>query len=124
MRASPHGPAFRRTAFTLVEVMAALVLVAVGFLGIAGSSALVVRATAAQAKEQRAVRRASLRLARLAATGCAGARGGSATDSISGLQETWEVAGPFAGVVLIRARVDWAGAGGARRFAVRSALWC
>jgi prepilin-type N-terminal cleavage/methylation domain-containing protein len=124
MRASTGRPAARPRAFTLVEVMAALVLVAIGFLGIAGSTTIAFRATVAQAKEQRAIRRASLRLARLAASGCAIAHGGSAADPAAGLNETWEVDAPAAGFALVREQVEWVTAGGTRHLALRSALWC
>src|SRR3954471_18878321 len=79
----------RRAGFTIAEVLVALVLFAVALLGLAGSSALAVRATGSALRERRAVQRAADRIASLRALGCTSARSGSAIDAGLALDERW-----------------------------------
>ena len=114
----------RRTGLTLVEVMVALVLVAVGLLGIAGTSALLFRAAVAQRAERHATRQAALRLAWLASLGCAAARDGSADEAATGLHESWHVAMSTAGVAEVEHHASWPTFGATRSATVRSAFLC
>ena len=109
---------------TLVEVLVALVLVAAGLLGIAGSSALMMRHANDADLARRAVRGASLRLAELSSSGCAGARGGTAGDSPLGPQERWTVTGVGASVRFVDLAVEWPGRGSRRRLFVSGAILC
>jgi Tfp pilus assembly protein PilV len=112
-----------RSALTVVEVLVALMLVSVGLMGIAGTSALSFRTLVAAERERRAMQRVTIRVARLAAGGCEHAAGGEVQDA--DLHERWTVSSRGGGVALVDARVDWQGRGAARRtFALRSALLC
>jgi Tfp pilus assembly protein PilV len=112
-----------RSALTVVEVLVALMLVSVGLMGIAGTSALSFRTVVAAERERRATQRAILRLARLAAGGCERASSGELQES--DLHERWTVVAAPAGVALVEAGVEWQGRGSQRRsFVLRSALLC
>jgi Tfp pilus assembly protein PilV len=112
-----------RSALTIVEVLVALMLVSVGLLGVAGTSALSFRTVVAAERDRRAMQRVTTRLARLTAGGCERASSGELRES--DLRERWTVASAGNGVALVDASVDWAGQGGRERsFALRSALLC
>lgn len=113
-----------RRGLTLVEVMIALVLVAVGLLGIAGASALSLRALGEHAGALRATRQASLRMARLESGGCPGAHGGVAMDEMTGMRERWVVGPPLDGAVLVDDSLAWTSGGRPRQLVVHSALLC
>lgn len=114
-----------RSAFSIAEVLVALVLLGVGLLGMAGSSALAVRASAGAGRERRAVQRGADRLAHLGARGCAAATGGVHDDSASQLYQRWTVA-PAAEGAAVRVDVEtrWAAPRGTRSVRLRGALLC
>jgi Tfp pilus assembly protein PilV len=112
-----------RSALTVVEVLVSLILVSVGLMGIAGTSALSFRAVVAAERERQAMQRVTMRLARLDAGGCQRASSGELNEA--DLHERWTVASPGGGVALVDASVDWQGTGSERRSLVlRSALLC
>jgi Tfp pilus assembly protein PilV len=112
-----------RSALTVVEVLVALMLVSVGLLGMAGTSALALRTATTAARERSAIRRAESRLAILAAAGCERASSGAL--QIPGGREQWSVAPPRAGIAFVEASADWLGSRSQRRTVLlRSALWC
>src|SRR6476661_7694027 len=92
-----------RRAFTVVEVLVALVIVTVGLLGVAGASASALRASNAALREREAVTRASSRLALLAAAGCTIATDGTLSPS-TGLVDRWSVGPSANGVRLVEVR--------------------
>lgn len=96
-----------RTGFSVVEVLVALMVVSVGLLGIAGTSALSLSTANAASRERRATRRAAARLALLTAGGCERATSGAVDDT--DVHEQWTVAPFRGGVMLIDERVDWRG---------------
>ena len=110
--------------FTIAEVLVALMLFAVALLGLAGSSGLAVRVTAAALRERRAVQRAADRIAALRAQGCASARSGTATDPGLALAERWTTSSSASGVTLIDEEVRWRAASGSRVLLLRSAILC
>jgi Tfp pilus assembly protein PilV len=119
MRSRLHA----RPALTVVEVLVALMLVSVGLLGIAGTSALSFRTVVTAEHERHAMQRVTMRLARLASEGCARASSGELHDA--DLHERWTVAAGGSGVAFVDASVDWQGRGSRRRSLVlRSALLC
>jgi Tfp pilus assembly protein PilV len=118
-RASPP-----RAGLSIVEVLLALVLVSVGILGMAGSSALALRAAGAADQEHRAVRLAALRMARLSAAGCDAARSGIAAEDRASFSERWEVGSVLNGAVTVQLRVAWLQGGVARSLVIESALLC
>jgi prepilin-type N-terminal cleavage/methylation domain-containing protein len=112
-----------RCGFSIIEVLVALVLTAVGLLGMAGSAALALRTASAAARQQSAVQLATTRLAQLTATGCALARDGATLEN-GPVREDWTI-GPLAGGMrVISSRVQWRATAGARILSLRSAMPC
>lgn len=104
--------------------MLALVIVAVGLLGIAGASSLSLRALATHDASLRATRRVSLRIASLEAGGCATARDGVGTEAPDGIREAWHVTPVNGAALMIDDSVAWTSAGRPRVLVVRGALLC
>jgi prepilin-type N-terminal cleavage/methylation domain-containing protein len=113
-----------RSGFTIVEVLAALVIVSVGLLGMAGTATLSLRTVATARRERQALRRLALREAALAADGCARATGGLESDARDSLREHWTVAAPRGGAALVEVGVVWREGGQVRSIAHRSAILC
>ena len=113
-----------RRGLTLVEVIVALMLVAIGMLGLAGTSSLLMRATVARAAERRAAHHASWRIVQLAAAGCAAARDGKSADATTGLREEWHLSAASGGAVSVAESIQWPSGGTTRRLTVRSAFLC
>ena len=130
-KSTPFGaPAHSRTrtasrsGLGVVEVLVALMLLTVGMLGVAGSSARSIRMAGAAARERRAVQRAADRVAVLASQGCATARSGSFVDSAASLSERWTVTVHASGTALVDADVAYVTPRGVRSVVLRSALLC
>jgi hypothetical protein len=113
-----------RSGLTIVEVLAALVVVSVGLLGMAGAATLSLRTVAAARRERQALRRLDLRQAALAAGGCGRATGGAAGDTRNSVQEQWKVAAALGGAALVEAHVEWREGDRMRSIAHRSAVLC
>ena len=79
-----------RHAFTLLEVLVALVVLGVGILGLSGNAALVSRLVGDGSRLTLAATVASSRLEHLRTLPCAGITSGRATTR--GIEETWSVA--------------------------------
>jgi Tfp pilus assembly protein PilV len=112
-----------RAGISIVEVLVALVLLAVGLLGIAGNGAIAMRAAVAAARERRAAQRAADRVALLRAQGCAAARSGAAVDPAAALTERWTVS-PAANAVALDVEVRWRAPAGPRALTLRSGILC
>ena len=112
-----------RRGFTVVEVLVALVIVTVGLLGVAGASAMALRASNAALRERAAVTRARTRLALLQAAGCGRATGGE-LPLAAGLVDRWRVEAAVNGVRLMQVRAEWDDVGRRRSVLLRSALLC
>ena len=104
--------------------MAALVVVSVGILGIAGTSALSLGSIRAAERELGALRRLELRLAALTAAGCSDAVGGDLGAAGDAERETWTVEAASRGVALVEATIRWQEHGRPRRLTLRSAIVC
>ena len=113
----------RRQGFSIVEVIVAMMIVTIGLLGIAGSTALALRSTLDATRRRDAAERAQSRLAQLAAAGCGRASAGRATDAARQLTEQWSVSstGQFQQVT---DSITWLGASGNVTFALTSAIPC
>jgi Tfp pilus assembly protein PilV len=122
--AAPPVPRRPRAGLTIVEVLAALVLVSVGLLGMAGTAALSLRSAGAARRERDALRRLDLRMAALAAGGCVRATSGAAADPGASMREQWTVAGAARGSALVDARVEWREGARVRAILHRSAILC
>lgn len=79
-----------RPAFTLLEVLVALVILGVGILGLSGNAALVSRLVGDGSRLTLAATIATTRLERLRTLPCGGVTGGSATTR--GIDESWSAA--------------------------------
>ena len=124
MRAAPFSGSGTRSGLTVVEVLAALVMVSVGLLGMAGTSSLALRTAAFASRERRALGRLQLRLATLAAAGCQSASSGSVAEGSDGVREEWTVGPEQRGVALVTASVAWRDGAGSRTTTARSAILC
>lgn len=113
-----------RPGLTVVEVLAALVLVSVGLLGMAGTAASSLRSAGAAQRERDALRRLALRMAALAAGGCGRATSGAAVDPGASMREQWTVGGAARGSALVDARVEWREGTRTRTILYRSAILC
>jgi Tfp pilus assembly protein PilV len=122
--AAPLAQHRTRSGLTVVEVLAALVLVSVGLLGMAGTAALSLRSAGAARRERDALRRLDLRMAVLAAGGCGRATSGIEVYPGAGLREQWTVAAVARGSALVNARVEWREGARTRAILHRSAILC
>jgi hypothetical protein len=105
-------------------VLIALVIVSVGLLGMAGTSALALRTTTTAARERAALGRLELRLATLAAGGCVLSTTGVLGDLDVGIRERWSLSAPSRGVALADVSAEWRDGGAVRSVALRSAILC
>jgi Tfp pilus assembly protein PilV len=112
-----------RGGLTVVEVLVALVLLAVGLLGLAGSSALSLRVAESAARERRAIDRARSRLAVLSASPCGSAVTGQ-SHVAPDLDEWWTVGSPRAGLAAIDVGVRWRAFGRPRSLTLAGAVVC
>ncbi len=122
-QSSPANDQLARRGFSVVEVLVALVLIAVGLLGMAGSAALALRTASAAARQQSAVQLATTRLARLTAAGCASAADGATSDDGS-VREDWTIGPLVGGMRFISARVNWRATSGTQALSLSSAIPC
>ena len=114
----------RRPGVSIVEILVALVLLAIGLLGVAGNGAIAMRASGGAARERRAAQRAGDRLATLREQGCAAARSGTLADSSAALVERWTVGATAGGAALVDAEVRWRAPAGPRTLLLRGGMLC
>ena len=114
----------RRKGLTVVEVLVALMLVAVGLLGMAGSTALALRTTLDAARHRAVVHRAAIRISTLTATGCAGLRDGSAADAAHQLTERWTVTPLGASFTAVTDSIAFMTARGPQSYTISAAVPC
>ena len=114
----------RRHGVSIVEVLVALVLLAIGLLGVAGNGAIAMRASGGAARERRAAQRAGDRLATLREQGCASARSGVLVDPAAALVERWSVGAVASGAALVDAEVRWRAPAGQRVLLLRGGILC
>ena len=109
---------------SVVEVLVALMLVSVGLLGIAGSTALALRTTLDATRRREAAQRAASRVALLAAAGCDRATDGSVAADAWQVSERWTIVARANGFATVSDSVSWMSARGARWVALTSAFTC
>jgi prepilin-type N-terminal cleavage/methylation domain-containing protein len=119
-----HRAPSRQQGLTVIEVLVALVLVTVGLLGFAGTSALAVRSAATAVRQHDALVRAGRRMALLAATGCDRALSGETARDGAGVRERCVVGPPRNGAATLAMTVEWVDPRGARALTLQSALLC
>ena len=113
-----------QSGISVVEVLVALVLLAVGLLGMAGNGAIAVRAASAAARERRAAQRAADRVTRLRAQGCVAAASGILADSAAALTERWTVGTTTGTAAPVDVEVRWRAPSGTRTLVLRSGILC
>jgi len=90
-------PPTRRPGLTLVEVIIAILVFAIGALGLAATSAAVVRQLASTAQRSRAAQVAATREEKTHAATCGSASG---SEIVAGVVDTWQVTAEGTRVVL------------------------
>ena len=113
-----------RPGFSVAEVIVALIVVSVGLLAIAGSTALALRTSLDTARRHAAAEQAASRVARLTAGGCDRAAGGRAESADGQLTEQWMVGARTNGFIVVSDTVRWTSGRGARSFSLASAIAC
>jgi prepilin-type N-terminal cleavage/methylation domain-containing protein len=118
-----------RRAFTIVELIVAIVILAVGVLGLVSTAAVVSRLIGGAAQQTLAASVAASRFERLRSMQCASIRSDSATTR--GIAERWRVSAQgsipgSAGVVLVQDSIQYRRAGGrlSRVYAFESYVRC
>ncbi|MEO8335300.1 MAG: prepilin-type N-terminal cleavage/methylation domain-containing protein [bacterium] len=124
MPTSTRFPRRVRAGMSLVEVIVALILVTIGLLGMAGSTALALRTAHDASQRRTATHRIVSRHSQLAAAGCTAARSGTSADPSRDLTENWYVSVQPNGFALVTDSVRWMSARGPRSFVLTSAFQC
>ncbi len=107
--------------FTLVEAMVAIVVMAVGVLGLAGSAAVMTRQMSSGTRTARATVIARSRVEQLSAQDCTKLASGTA--SVAGFAEQWIVI-PVPRAVRVAEKVTFAGERGSRTRTYVTLLSC
>lgn len=119
---TPSRAARRRTGITVAEVLVAMVLLSVGVLAVAGTSALSLRDATAARLEREAIVRAGNRAALLSVRPCGQASSGTADEGH--VHERWLVSPISPGAATLEVHVDWNAGGRSRAFTLASAVLC
>lgn len=119
----PVTPRRARRGFTLIEVMVAMVLLAVGLLALASGSVAVMRQMRSGNKAAVAAMVAQTRMERLRSKGCSNLSSGSATTM--GMPEKWTVTVAIARVNAVAETVFYSSRAGKRdTIALKGAVPC
>lgn len=111
-----------RRAFTLVEIVVAIMLLSVGVLALAGTAVLVLRLIGAGGTHAVAAATAESRFEILRATPCAALASGSSV--ARGVQEQWSVGPAGTRLFDVSDSLSYATAFGAHTQEFRSLVWC
>lgn len=107
---------------SVVEVLVALMLVAIGMLGIAASSTIALRTTLDASRRRVALHGASRRVAVLQATACHGPTAGTAMND--GHREWWTVGAKQGGFAMITDSLEWTSRSGKTVVVLSTAAPC
>jgi prepilin-type N-terminal cleavage/methylation domain-containing protein len=110
-----------RTGFTLIETVFAMFVFSIGALGLAATTALVMRSLGESAVRERAARIAAGRLETLRSLGCGQAQSGA--QQIGGFQTTWTVS-PSGGFVSAVTTISYSLYGKSRAESYSSLFTC
>jgi prepilin-type N-terminal cleavage/methylation domain-containing protein len=110
--------------FTLVEVVVALTLLALGALALVAASAAAVRAVEAAETQLHATTAARSRVEQLASAPCAGLAAGSSADSAGRVLERWSVTHGRNGARLVTDSVAYSDRGTVRTFVLHRLVVC
>jgi prepilin-type N-terminal cleavage/methylation domain-containing protein len=111
----------RTAGYTLIEVIAALLVFTVGALALAASSAVVARTMATNALRERGARVAASRIA-LIKSECRMAASG--TERVQGMQSVWSVTRSDRSRVDLTETVSYESPAGRRTRTYRTTIWC
>jgi len=117
-------PSHHRAGMTVVEVIVALMIVSIGLLGMAGSTALALRTAHDSTQRRSATQRIVSRHSQLSAVGCSAATSGFFTDSARAISESWSVALQVSGFAIVTDSVRWMTMRGPRSFVLSTAFPC
>ena len=113
-----------RRAFTLAEVVVALLLLACGGLALAAASAGAVRTVGSAEAHAFAVATATARVEQLAAGPCSELGDGTAVDTVRQVSERWVAGAEQNGARLITARLEQVDRGAVHRVVLRRLASC
>ena len=105
-RPRPQRP---RQGFTIIELMIAIVVLAIGVLGLAGTSAMVSRMIGGAAQQTIAANVAAGRFEKMRSRQCSAITSGTAT--LRGTSEAWTVSSVGTALKFVVDTVSWRGAG-------------
>lgn len=105
-RPRPQRP---RQGFTIIELMIAIVVLSIGVLGLAGTSAMVSRMIGGAAQQTIAANVAAGRFEKMRSLQCSSIASGTAT--LRGTTETWTVTSAGTSLKFVVDSVSWRGAG-------------
>ena len=111
----------RKTGYTLIEVIVALLVFTVGALALAASSAMIARAMATNALRERGARVAASRI-ELVKSECGTAASGS--EGLQQIQSSWSVTRSFNSRMTVIETVSYESPRGPRSQTYRTTLWC
>jgi len=107
--AKRHPRQRSRHGFTIIELMIAIVVLSIGVLGLAGTSAMVSRMIGGAAQQTIAANVAASRFERMRSRQCSAITSGSA--ALRGTTETWTVSTVGTALKFVVDTVAWRGAG-------------
>ncbi|MGH7625504.1 MAG: type IV pilus modification PilV family protein [Gemmatimonadaceae bacterium] len=107
--AKRRRPPRARQGFTIIELMIAIVVLSIGVLGLAGTSAMVSRMIGGAAQQTIAANVAASRFEKMRARQCSAITSGTA--ALRGTTETWTVSSVGTALKFVVDSVSWRGAG-------------
>ncbi|MDQ6717231.1 MAG: prepilin-type N-terminal cleavage/methylation domain-containing protein [Gemmatimonadota bacterium] len=111
----------RRTGFTLIELVFAVFVFSVGALGLAATSAVILRSLSVSSARERASRLASNRIETMRSFACGAARSGS--EIRGGMTSVWTVSRSASGLDAV-VSVSYVAGGSTRRETIASTIPC
>ena len=107
--AKRRRPPRARYGFTIIELMIAIVVLSIGVLGLAGTSAMVSRMIGGAAQQTIAANVAATRFEKMRSRQCSAITSGTAT--LRGTSEAWTVSSVGTALKFVVDTVSWRGAG-------------
>ena len=107
--AKRRRPPRARHGFTIIELMIAIVVLSIGVLGLAGTSAMVSRMIGGAAQQTIAANVAATRFEKMRSRQCSAITSGTAT--LRGTSEAWTVSSVGTALKFVVDTVSWRGAG-------------
>lgn len=112
----------RRSGFTLVELIVAMLMLTIGLLGLAGVGAVVLKQMKGGTHQTIAASIAQSRFEQFEGDACSSIVGGTAT--VRGMSETWTVAAVGLRAKTVRDTVTFAASNGTRKVGIHTVVAC